>query len=130
MSRKEKRKQIEAALKHQKWVAAKTVKEIFSDITKINVNIEFVDYDDSSKTFKKEQSWGANSKAIFEVACPYRECVDGGYDLQSVISCLYESGESECKGELVCQGWQDQERIGKNRCFLTAKYTLIIVKNT
>lgn len=129
MSRKERRKQFEAALKHQRWISAKTVKEIFPDITKINVNIEFVDPDDCSKTFKKDQSWGADSKAIFEVSCPYRECVDGGYDFKSVISSLYESGESEYNGELVCQGWQDQERIGKHRCLLTAKYTLRLVKN-
>lgn len=57
------------------------------------------------------------------VKCPMRECLQGGFDLRSLRA---ESGlKIGSSGVLMCQGWQDKERINKHRCLYELHWEVV-----
>lgn len=57
------------------------------------------------------------------IECPMRECVDGGFNLG-----IQRNGsglEIGCSGSIVCQGWEDKQRINKHRCLCELHYEII-----
>jgi len=86
----------------------------------------------------KEPDWGQDppprvldyndgSKAHFEIECPHRECLDGGFDLSSLVNDMIQKHQSKAVGKVVCQGWQDRERMNKHRCFSELSYSIEVL---
>ena len=48
-----------------------------------------------------------SSHAYFHMECMMKECIDGGFDLTSVIATMFKKHEKLIKGKMVCNGKND-----------------------
>lgn len=125
MARKKKTaEQVAIELKHLKMVHAGNLRDKYPHMRSLNCEFTFVDFDGQVKPSKKNYSLAPENSAMFEFDCPYWECVQGGFDLQGDIHRMLLSKQRDISGERICQGWQDQERIGKNRCNCKLTYRI------
>lgn len=103
---------------------ARTMEEDHPGVARLKVKISFQDPDTGKVTKEQERTYLPNSKAFFEIACPYRECVLGGFNLASLVRSSLREKQTVTDGESTCSGWQDRERVHKHRCMLKAHVTL------
>lgn len=100
------------------------LKEKYPQVTDIMVEMKFKDPDEGSNPESKQEKYSQESKAFFEIDCPYAECISGGFDLSLAIDKLVTSRLNKLNGTITCQGWQDKERRNKHHCFLELNYTI------
>jgi len=104
------------------------IKDKYSYIDEITFNFSYHDPDglakDSKETFHKKP----DSYAYFKFECPYRECINGGFDLTIEVIEMLKTKKEEITGRKLCMGWQDKERVGQHHCWceltfkINAKY--------
>ena len=104
--------------------SAPKLKEQYPQLDELTIQLSFKEPDWGDDPADKEVTFGAESKALFEIECPHVECMDGGFNLASAVSDLVEKGLTESKGSIICQGWQDLERINKHRCLLRMNFVI------
>ena len=117
--------QRKVELKHMLYTSSPSISQSYPDIKSIEIKITFTDPDDGKK-IEKKQSYNTDSKAFFQYDCPYRECVNGGFNMKNAVEKAIESSSGNFQEKLICRGWQDQERINKNECLLEALITVKI----
>ncbi len=108
------------------WRNSSLIKEYYPKIKAIEFEMNYVDPDSLTAPSYKKHTLDPDKKAYFHFNCPYRECVDGGHDLSSIVQRMYDECIREESGELVCRGWQDETRINKHRCLCELNYKVII----
>jgi hypothetical protein len=105
-----------------------TIRERFPAVKAIRIDVTFEDPDHFEAV--PARPWALrftpDHKAFFDEKCPFRECVEGGFDFSSAIREAIDTAQATATGILRCQGWQDRERIGAHRCLLAAHYTIQI----
>lgn len=116
----ERQKQIH----NQEYLRSHLLREKYPEVTGLVIKMSFKDYDERSNHKPEQMEFSQESKAFFKIACPYYECVSGGFDFSSAIDELVTSHLDKLDGTITCQGWQDKERINKNQCFLKLDYTI------
>ncbi len=114
----------EKQMKWDEYHRSPSVKELYSQVDSIEVEMNFNNPDGGGDPVAKKESYSQASKAFFKIDCPHVECVSGGFNLSSAISDLISSEKVRIEGGIVCQGWQDRERINKHRCLHELKYTI------
>ena len=67
-----------------------------------------------------------NSSSMVRISCMNNDCTKGYFDLSNRIQNMIHSSERFCEGELVCDGYQDAERININQCFCKLFYKIQI----
>ncbi len=127
MARRE--KQHDAVERHEqnrevRWQQSRTVEKTFPNVLSIRLALTFEDIDEKTHPDPKELTYTANSRAFFELKCPYQECVMGGFNFTSAVRNAITERKDYSKGTEKCPGWQDRERIHKHGCHLTAHYVL------
>ena len=95
-------------------------------IKTVHCHFRFVDPDAMADTIERNGTWGPTQESPWIMKCPYRECINGGFDLGPVLSDAASKNETEVNGMVACQGWQDRERIGKHQCLCELIYNLQI----
>jgi len=118
----ERHKELRYAREHQ----AQPIEKVFPEVDHIRIDITFQDYDEDCHPSPQQISFIPQSKAFFEIDCPFYECVMGGFDFSNNVNRCVEKKRTTIEGESTCQGWQDLERLNKNGCFLKAKYTISV----
>lgn len=103
---------------------APLIKESFPMLASLSVHMTFEEPDWGRNPSPKHQTFGPESKAFFVIDCPYYECISGGFDLSSAVANLVRIRDTESSGTIICQGWQDRERINKHRCLLKMEYKM------
>lgn len=115
------------ALRWQEYNSSPVIAEKYPNVA--TLIIEMVLHDDSGIRVINEETRDypvSQSKTIIRLKCPNYECVQGGFDLTRVVASVIENKEQEREGRLVCQGWQDQERIGKYHCYTDLVYKIAV----
>lgn len=115
------------ALRWELYKAAPIVSESYPSVSSISVTKTFHE-DSGNKQIGETTIWNipiATMRALFDVECPMG-CIDGGYDLTHEIISMIGKQETQKKGRLVCQGWQDKEREGQYRCLSDLVYEITI----
>jgi hypothetical protein len=111
------------AARHRLRIAYGDVRTRWPQVRRLNLELHFLD--DNHREFAAETlTRGREDSAFLEIVCRESECVDGGFDLNSLAAELIRDLKTEVTGELACMGWQDQERIGKHHCLYQLRYTL------
>ena len=98
----------------------------YPKIEAIKFEMNYIDPDLLTAPHSKNYIRYPSQSAYFFFDCPYYECVDGGHDLTSIVEKMNDECIKEQTGRLVCQGWQDKNRINKNRCLCELNYKIII----
>ncbi|MFH1063380.1 MAG: hypothetical protein V1747_10945 [Candidatus Omnitrophota bacterium] len=112
-------------IKHMLYSSAPSISVAYPNTKSIEISIQFTDPDDKNQ-FTKNMTYKPDSKAYFQYDCPYRECINGGYDFKNLIEKAIQAPDRQAQEELACQGWQDRERINTHRCLLEALVTVKI----
>jgi hypothetical protein len=100
------------------------LKEWFPEINKLTILITFKDLTDLESPEQETHLFLPERKAFFLFHCPYRECVNGGFDLTQDVKNAVAAINKTTLGKIECLGWQDEQRIGAHRCKLTASYKI------
>ena len=61
----------------------------------------------------------------FFMGCNYRECVEGGFDLTSIVRDAIKRKEPQT-GTMSCCGWEDEERYRNFSCESTLSYVVTV----
>jgi hypothetical protein len=129
MARRKKRLDAIERHKEQRYAReyqAQPIDKVFPGVNGIRIDITFRDYDEKCHPEPKQLTYVPQSKAFFEIECPFYECVLGGFNFSIDVKKCVENKRSMIKGESICQGWQDEERIHRYRCRLKAEYTISV----
>jgi hypothetical protein len=100
------------------------IRERFPSLASLSIHMDFENPDWGGNPSPEQQHFGPEDKAFFEVQCPHWECIKGGFNLLDAVSKSVNRRLEETTGTITCQGWQDQERVGQNRCLLKMKYKI------
>ena len=113
---------------HETWrrayAEACSLRERFPSVEQFVVEVAFADSKELGTYSPQMRSLSASAKAFFAIACPRTLCLDGGFDLDSIIRAMLGNGETVSFGTLECQGWLDPARPEKARCLLQMHYRL------
>lgn len=103
------------------------IKDRYPQVRELTFQFTFHDSDHAnSSPPDKTLTLHPRNSAFFKFDCPFVECVDGGFDLSSPVHQMIEAGGPDCSGTLICQGWQDPERVGQYHCFLEMNYKVTV----
>ena len=108
------------------FISAKTMAEKYPNVEQITVNMNFKDQDGFKAPEERTITFLSDSRAHFDLDCPYRECIGGGFNLTDIISRMISVGQSELADKLNCQGWQDLERLNKYHCLLELQFKITV----
>jgi hypothetical protein len=104
------------------------ISEKYPNVKSLTIKMTY--YDDSgNRQVGETQTWNVpltTAIATFYEDCPMWECVDGGFDLTPSVDSLIRKGESHAHGKLICQGWQDEERVGHFHCLTEMHYEVLV----
>jgi len=100
------------------------IRDVFPGVEAVRINLTFKAPEGLGDPQPKRLRFGPEQKAFFHIPCPFRECVTGGFNLDAAVRDAVRAPTASVRGEQDCQGWQDPERIGKNRCRLKARYDI------
>ncbi len=96
----------------------------FPNVSQITIKAAFIDFDERTNPEPQTLLFFPESKAFFEIECPFRECVMGGFDLSIEVKNCIASKSAIYNEEKTCSGWQDRERINKHSCRLKAIFKI------
>ena len=65
-----------------------------------------------------------SDKIFFAPNCINRTCTKGYFEISSDLYDLVQNNKKQLKGNITCDGWQDQERIGNHQCLAKVSYTI------
>jgi hypothetical protein len=109
----------------QQWTAP--MSESYPDVASITIDVKLTDPDGwAGNPAPTQLTFTPDQKAFFQMQCPYRECVRGGFDFSKGVSQAVADPAGRSAGYELCNGWQDEERIGKHSCMLRADYNITV----
>ena len=83
---------------------ARTVSEEFPNVKQVHIHVKFQAPDWGSSPEPAEWSYSPRSKAFFEMECPHRECVTGGFDFSSTIRTSVKSNYRALQVKFCAKG--------------------------
>ena len=107
------------------WSSLK-LSELYADVQELRAELHFTPHDPPSTPLNSSEAWNPDDRAFFEIQCPDRECICGGFDLSGAIGQAVKDHRTSVQGRLGCDGWQDTERYRKHRCMMSLDYRLLL----
>lgn len=117
-------------VKAQIYNQSPIITEEYPNVSSITIKKELLD-DSGIKKIGETIIWKIPIKTMrmrVEIEC-LRSCVDGGFNLTNDLKEMIKNKETQRKNSIVCQGWQDENRIGHFHCLTTLKYEIEISYN-
>src|SRR5262245_51155714 len=106
------------------YAEAPSVRERFPNVERLVIDLSFVDLKGIGRYSPQMRSLSAPAKAFFAFACPRTLCLQGGFDLDPIISSMLRASRTESIGVLECRGWVHPQRTENLRCRLQMHYRL------
>jgi len=94
-------------LNKQRRLEAGLVSERFPEVSDITVLMTYYQKAANPILMVRTVNFWPSQHAYFNMACMSKGCVDGGFDLTSVISLMIKNHERSGKGNLLCNGKSD-----------------------
>ncbi len=126
--KKKNRLNIKEVVKTNLYNSSPIISEAYPSVSSISIKKTY--YDDSSNNQIGEiEVWNlpiTTMRMYVDIKCILRSCIDGGFEITSDIISMIGKKETQRKSKLVCQGWQDEERVGHYYCLSTLEYEINI----
>ncbi len=106
------------------YAEAHSVRERFPSVEQLVLDMAFTDLTGIGRYSPQMRSFSASAKAFFAIACPRTLCLDGGFDLDSMILAMLATDRTMSSGTLECRGWVHPARPDNARCLLQMRYRL------
>ncbi len=94
-------------LNKQMKLASGLVSERFPDVSGIVIHMTYYHKGVNPVLMVRTVNFFPSGYAYFNMDCMIRDCVDGGFDLTSVVTNLIKHHKKLGKGKLVCNGKND-----------------------
>jgi hypothetical protein len=94
----------------------------FPDVEQVLLDLSFTDLSKIGTYSSQLRTISAPAKAFFAVPCPRTLCLDGGFDLDAIVSAMLKAGAATSTGKLECGGWIDPSRADHARCRLQMQF--------
>ncbi|MBI5187535.1 MAG: hypothetical protein HZA07_00455 [Nitrospirae bacterium] len=99
-----KEKQLAKMGKKQQRLEAGLISEHFPEVSSIVINMKNYQKGINPIPIIRAFNFWPTSYAYFNIECLSRDCVDGGFDLDQVITTMIRCHKELGEGELVCDG--------------------------
>jgi hypothetical protein len=106
------------------YTEAGSLRERFPAVEQVIVEMTFTDVRKMGVYSAQMRSFSSAAKAFFSIPCPRTLCLDGGFDLDSLIVALLETRRGSAAGTLECAGWVDPARSEHAHCLLQLNYRI------
>jgi len=90
--------------KSQQKLESGLISELFPKVSSIVIDVKNSYGKINPITVLRTLNFWPNSYAYFNIECLSKGCLDGGYDLDQVITKMVRSHKDSGKGELICDG--------------------------
>ena len=100
------------------------MRERFPKLEHLVLDMTFTDLTGFGTYSPQKRTLSASAKAFFAFPCPRTLCLDGGFDLDSIILAMLDADRLTSTGMLRCHGWVDPRRTENARCLLQLRYRL------
>jgi hypothetical protein len=115
---------------HNTWLRAYadaySVRERFPKVEQIVFEMVFTDLKELARYSPQMRRFSPSAKAFFAFACPRTLCLGGGFDLDSIIVAMLDSGATASIGNLECHGCLAPARSENANCLLQLHYRIQI----
>jgi len=91
-------------LRKQHRIAAGLVSECFPEVSDIVVHMTYYQKAINPILMVRTINFWPSQYAYFNMDCMIKGCIDGGFDLTSVISKMIKNHKKSEKGKLLCSG--------------------------
>ncbi|MBA3071254.1 MAG: hypothetical protein FP829_03685 [Nitrospirae bacterium] len=78
--------------------------ERYPNVASVIVAMNYYNGSSGQVIMQRTVNFFPNSNAYFKMECMKRDCIDGGFNLESVITKIIKDRLKSGKGELVCAG--------------------------
>lgn len=99
-----KEKHVARMEKKQQRLETGLISEHFPEVSSIVINMKNYQKGINSIPIIRTFNFWPNSYAYFNIECLSKNCVDGGFNLNHVITTMIRYHEGSGEGELVCDG--------------------------
>ncbi|GMX64437.1 hypothetical protein Elgi_37060 [Paenibacillus elgii] len=100
-----------------------SIRNDYPEVSSIRTKYNFYDSETDKLTREiEERELNLDHIKQFHVDCICWECVNGGYDLNTIVRMSIQDKLPHVAGKMSCQGWQDRQRINKHRCYTKLEY--------
>lgn len=103
------------------------VSEHFPEVSDIAVNMTYFHRVEKQILMIRKVNFWPSSYAYFNMDCMIKGCVDGGFDLTSVIADMIKKHRKSEKGKLICNG--KGEAISSDHASIVYEITIQYKKN-
>ncbi|RCR59489.1 hypothetical protein DTW68_22620 [Vibrio harveyi] len=101
--------------------------DIGLNIECIKLDLRFIDPDHLTDDKTKSIEFLPKNEINLSLDCPYKSCVDGGFDVSSEVQNLVKKRGQSLRVTQTCQGWQDRRRINKHRCLCEMQCDVTVI---
>jgi len=102
MGRRE--KEEERKERKQSKVDAALLSESYPDVSSVVVSMNYYQRNKGQVFMQRTVNFFPGSAAYFLMECMRHDCIDGGYDLETVIATMMRDHLESGNGEIVCPG--------------------------
>ena len=106
------------------YAEANTLRERFPKVAQLMIDVGFVDPKQIGTYSAQMRGFSASAKAFFAIACPRTLCLEGGFDLDSIVAKMLHGRATTSAGSVECQGWICPTHADSARCGLQLYYRL------
>lgn len=105
---------------HQRaYLTAPTIAEQMPGIDEISADLHFLLANGKFFASPHKRIFTPDMQAHFELFCPDRDCVGGGFDLGAAVQAAVSSRQHESSGTLQCRGGRRGES-----CAISLRYSI------
>ena len=94
-------------LNKQRRLASGLVSERFPKVSEIIIHMTYHQKAINPNLMVRTVNFWPSRHAYFHMDCMIKDCVDGGFDLTSIITRMIKNNEKSGKGKLICNGKSD-----------------------
>jgi hypothetical protein len=106
------------------YAEAFSVRDRFPGVEQIVADMTFIDVKETGHYSAQMRSFSASAKAFFAIACPRALCLEGGFNLDTVVTTMIAAQQSTAAGTLECAGWTEPSRSQHAHCLLQLSYRI------
>ena len=110
---------------HRRVEDSASLADKFQDLKSLTVDLAHFDAERLSKPREIKYTFNlAHARSLFRFECSNAECVGGDFDLSAKLATAVSAHDTTASGEVVCQGWRNQNTIDRVHCLNVLRYRL------
>lgn len=112
--------------RNQSYLAAPVLVEKYPSIQEVGIEMRFNDPERRLTPSPQRRTYMADMRAHFDFLCPLKDCVDGGYALNTAIHQSLSKRGATRTGKLSCQGRRPRGSEKSRACDLELEYQVVV----